>query len=794
MRRIPIQIAVMMAIVLLVVIGINYFQDMRRLRQIVLESDKAMVENAAAAVKTRVKDSVESLLIISKALSANQDINQAMAEFSAHGNSRALGEALRKLYPELKLGVLMAVDTHKTIIYRANQPDSSGDKVDFPGLTEALSGKALALSDTAGSQGLRSHVVAPITLPNRKIAGALVVGVAFDDAYARKLAADAGAAVSFASEKGIWASSLKEDAKGNWLDHAEPAGKRFSGKLDVFVAGAGGATARLYTLLRLNEENTAVIVQMDTGASATLLREKANALLWTSMVLLLICAGIGVVAAYWLTRPRQLQQELKRLTDMSAEDAGARGAQQGATANMNALQVAAKLLAQHADESRAAKEKAEFSAQYDALTKLPNRSLMRDRLNLALAAAARNHSLVAFMFIDLDKFKPINDTLGHEVGDQVLQEAASRLRDCVREQDTVARLGGDEFVVILPNMKNTEEAAVVARNILASVNQRSAFTGSSLLGVSASVGIGVYPVDAANAEELIKCADAAMYHTKEGGRNGYQFFAPEMNARVNETLALESGLRLALERNEFELHFQPQVSLADGKLTGVEVLLRWRHPERGLLAPGVFLHVAEERGLVLPIGEWVLRTACRQNRVWQDEGLMPLPISINISPLQFRKKELPQIVSKALLDSGLAPRYLDLEIAESVLRDSAATNASVAALESSGLKLSIDNFGTGYSSVTYLKRLPISRVKIDRSLVGNVMANADNAAIVRTIITMARGLSLDVIAEGVETAEQIEFLLAAGCNIGQGHYFGKPVPADEFRALIGQSLPIRSIH
>lgn len=796
MRKIPIavQIASLMILVSVIAIGVNYFQEVRTLKQVLRTSDRAKAESVAYTVKTLVKNNGESLLSISRALRANQLINQAAAEYGSSGNSRALSAALHKLYPELGAGLLMAIDHNKSVIFRAHQPEAFGDKMDFPGLAEALSGKEIMVSHKEQPQGLSVRVIAPITLLNRKIAGVLVLGTRFDDVFAKKLAADAGADISFASESGVWASSLQGDAKQTLSASAENIGKSLNHKAGVFIEEFAAGTARLYMPLRIIDETVTLIVQMDTRASVKLLKDSEDDLFRMSIMLLLVCAVLGTLFAYYLTRPRRLQEELRRLSKpFPSENGGAGRGKNEATTSMNALQVATKLLAQHADESRAAREKAEFSAQYDALTKLPNRLLMRDRLNLALAAAARNQALVVFMFIDLDNFKPINDTLGHEVGDQVLKEAASRLRECVREQDTVARLGGDEFVVILPYMKNTEDAATVARNILSVVNRPSAFTGSSLLHVSASIGIGVYPGDATNAEELIKCADAAMYHAKEGGRNNYQFFAAEMNARVNETLALESGLRLALERNEFELHYQPQASLAGGQIIGVEALLRWRHPERGLLTPEAFMHVAEDRGLVLPIGEWVLRTACRQNRAWQDEGLLPMPVAVNISPLQFRKKELPAIVSKALRDSGLAAQYLELEITEGALRDTEASNTSIGMLKSMGLALSIDDFGTGYSSLAYLKRLPISRLKIDLSFVRDIPGDVDDAAIVCTIIAMAFALKLDVIAEGVETAEQVDFLRAAGCDKAQGYYFSRPVPAEELRTLIGQSLPVVSV-
>ena len=792
---ITLQMATLIVLALTLAIGANYFLNVHYLEQATHAADKARAESVAASVNALVKNHGDALLGLSRTIRTHPLTAQATAA-SGRGNAQALDDALRSLAPEPGAGSLMVIDINKTVTYRAHRTDVVGDKMDFPGLAEALSGKEVIASHRdAGSQRVSVHVMSPIVLPNRKIAGVLVLAARFDDAFAGRLAAEAGAGVSFASDKGVWASSAPADAKNAAPAHLENIARRVRDKANVYLADSAAGTAWLYAPLRsnvvnINDETATLIVRIDTSASAQRLRDQSRALMWASMVLLIVCAGLGVVMAVYLTRPRRLQEELQRLSRLSSGSGGAARDMNDPANNMNALQVAAKLLAQHADESRAAREKAEFSAQYDALTKLPNRTLMRDRLNLAVAGAARNQSLVAFMFIDLDKFKPINDTLGHDVGDQVLQEAASRLRDCVREQDTVARLGGDEFVVILPQMKHTEDAAIVARNILTTVNLPSAFTGSSNLHVSASIGIGIYPVDAQNVDELIKCADAAMYHTKELGRNGYQFFAPEMNARVNETQALETDLRLALERNEFELHYQPQVSLASGQIIGVEALLRWRHPQRGLLAPADFLPLAEKRGLAPTIGEWVLRTACRQNRQWQEDGLMRAPVAVNVSLLQLSKSDFPGLVTQVLLESGLAPQYLELEIDESVLHDSASTRTAIGLLKSVGVTLSIDDFGTGYSALGFLKRLPISKLKIDQSFVGNIPGSEDDAAIVNTIIAMALGLKLEVVAEGVETAAQVEFLIAAGCRDGQGHYFGKAMPADEFRQLIGQSLPV----
>ncbi len=820
MRKTPLaaQIALLLILLSVGATWINYIQDVRILRQVLSASDRGKAEGIAYTVKTLVKNHSESLLAISRALRANLDINQAMTEYVRSGNAKPVRDSLSKLHPQLSAGILSVIDRNKVVIYRADQADASGDRVDFQGLTEALGGETITVAQKEKPQGISLRVLAPITLSNGKIAGVLVVGTLIDDAFAKKLAADAAAEISFASNAGLWASSLPADAKARLSVDVGNIARSLYERGNVFTEDHGAQTARLFAPLRIVDEAVTLIVQADTRASRASMVESQNNFLRTSLSLLLVCVLIGSGFAYYITRPlRLLQKDSRRLTTQYSPGAAVGARNTGNVGNkdntdnkdnkdnkdnsegnevatmVNALQVATKLLAQHADESQRAKEKAEYAAQYDSLTSLPNRFLMEDRLKQALSGAERTQRRVGLLFIDLDNFKTINDSLGHHVGDQVLQEAASRLRGCVREQDTVARLGGDEFVVILPNMNEPDGAGTVARKIVQVLDSPSDFTGSHLLHVSASVGIGIYPTDARDTEELIKCADSAMYHAKGGGRNRYQFFAVEMNERANETLAIESGLRQALERDEFELYYQPQVELPDGNVIGVEALLRWRHPERGLLAPGAFIQIAEERGLIVPMGKWVLNTACRQNRAWQNEGLRPISMAVNVSPLQFQKKEFPEVVSAALNDSGLDYRYLELEITEGALmHDSNITNANIGALKAMGLKLAIDDFGTGYSSLNYLKRLPLSKLKIDRSFVSDIPGDKDDTAIVSAIIAMALSLNLDIIAEGVETAEQADLLLAAGCAKAQGYYFGKPMPAEEMRALLRRSPSVAS--
>jgi diguanylate cyclase (GGDEF)-like protein/PAS domain S-box-containing protein len=430
-------------------------------------------------------------------------------------------------------------------------------------------------------------------------------------------------------------------------------------------------------------------------------------------------------------------------------------------------------------ERRVAEQRVQSLAYYDALTELPNRILLRDRLSKALANARRQKHKVALLFLDLDRFKIINDSLGHSVGDLLLQAVAARLKNCARDQDTVARLGGDEFLVVLTNVIDIQDAAVAAERFMDTVTTRFVLQGHSL-HIGCSLGISIFPEHGADGETLIKNADAAMYNAKERGRNNFQFFTADMNALAVERLTLENGLRLALEKKELFLVYQPQMDVATGKISGLEALLRWQHPDLGLVPPDKFIGIAENSGLIMSIGEWVLRTTCQQARKWQDEGLSAIPIAVNVSAVQFRHEGFCELIRRVLRETGLAPQYLELELTESLLLANADVTLSVLQeLKTMGLKLAIDDFGTGYSSFSYLKRFPVSKLKIDRSFVRDVAVNPDDAAITTAIISMAKSLSLKVIAEGVEDEAQISFLRAHHCDEIQGYYFSKPLPVDE---------------
>ncbi|BBP05250.1 hypothetical protein TPL01_23990 [Sulfuriferula plumbiphila] len=440
-----------------------------------------------------------------------------------------------------------------------------------------------------------------------------------------------------------------------------------------------------------------------------------------------------------------------------------------------------------AEEIDKAKVRMAHLAQHDPLTDLPNRILLNDRLAQAIALARRQGKQLAVMFLDLDRFKHINDSLGHAVGDQLLQSVAKRLTAGVRSSDTVCRQGGDEFVILLADVEHAKDTALSAQKILAVLTVPYRIDQLEL-HVTVSIGISIYPEDGHDADTLIKSADTAMYHAKENGRNNYQFFEQDMNVLAVERHSIEGGLRRALERQEFMLHYQPKINLETGTISGVEALVRWQHPQRGLILPEQFVWIAEDCGLIVPMGAWVLREACRQAQAWQDAGLPPIPVAVNISAMQFRHKDFLESLTGILKDTGLAPRYLELELTESVLmHDADSTACILKVLKAMGVRLAIDDFGTGYSSLSYLKRFPIDTLKIDQSFMRDIThatADSDDAAIVAAVVSMGKSLNQRVIAEGVETREQLAFLQAQGCGEGQGFYFSRPVTAEELVTLL----------
>jgi diguanylate cyclase (GGDEF)-like protein/PAS domain S-box-containing protein len=424
------------------------------------------------------------------------------------------------------------------------------------------------------------------------------------------------------------------------------------------------------------------------------------------------------------------------------------------------------------------------SAHHDFLTGLPNRMLLSDRVNQVISLAQRHGKKVAVLFLDLDGFKHINDSLGHAVGDKLLQSIAECLVDCVRGSDTVSRQGGDEFVVLLSEVEHSEDAAITARRMLQAVAEVHP-VGQHDLHITTSIGLSVFPDDGLDAETLIKNADTAMYQAKENGRQSFQFFKPAMNVRAVERQSIEEALRTALERKELALHYQPKINLRTGAITGAEALIRWTHPTRGPVSPGQFIPVAEDCGLILPIGNWVLREACRQARAWLEVGLPLASIAVNISAMEFRHETFLEGIFAALEDTRLEPRFLELELTESVLMKRAESAASVLqTLRASGVQLAIDDFGTGFSSLSYLRKFPIDALKIDQSFVRQISTAPDETTIVTAIISMGRSLNLRVIAEGVETPEELAFLQAHQCDEAQGYYFGRPVHPEQFAKLL----------
>jgi diguanylate cyclase (GGDEF)-like protein/PAS domain S-box-containing protein len=439
-------------------------------------------------------------------------------------------------------------------------------------------------------------------------------------------------------------------------------------------------------------------------------------------------------------------------------------------------------------DRKRAEQHLEYQAYHDALTGLANRRLFQEHLTLAVSLAQRRKALVAVLYLDLDHFKIVNDSLGHTMGDLLLREVASRLKTAVGEGDVVARVGGDEFTIVLQELKNRQDAASMAQKVLRGVAAPINVDGHRLY-ITTSIGITIYPDDGEDAETLLKNADNAMYRAKSEGRNTYEMSTQDLSRDMQEQLTIESGLHQAMERNEFEVYYQPQIDVRSMKIVGMEALLRWKHPERGVLAPASFLAVAEDRGFMTVIGDWVLRTACVQAKAFRDMGHPDFRVAVNLSARQFREQSLIEGVGTALRLSGLDPRALELEITESVaMQNVELTFKQLTELRRSGITIAIDDFGIGHSSLSYLKRFPIDALKIDRNFVEDLPERMEDAAIVRSVIELAAGLNLRVVAEGVETKPQLDFLKKYDCREVQGFYFGFPVPASEFQQLLQRSV------
>ncbi len=496
--------------------------------------------------------------------------------------------------------------------------------------------------------------------------------------------------------------------------------------------------------------------------------------IWCRHLARSIDLGDGRRSAVWITEDitarKATEEALHRAHDEMEQRVRERTAEL-ATANDR--------LRAEIDDRQQAENRMRHMANHDALTGLPNRRLLHDRLRQAMALAHRSEHKLAVLFIDLDRFKTINDSLGHASGDLLLQDVAKRLSGTLREGDTVARLGGDEFVIVLPELATSNDAALVAHKLIEVFAPAFALREFEV-HVTPSIGIAVYPDDGADIEALTRNADAAMYHAKDMGRNNYQFFTEQMNAVASQRFALETNLHRALERGELVLFYQPRIAIDTRQVCGFEALLRWQHPEQGMISPADFIPLAEETNLIIPIGEWALREACRQNMVWQRAGYPASPIAVNLSPRQFRQRDLVALVERALTESGMEARYLELEITEgSLMQMTDLTLDTLSQLSALGVGLSIDDFGVGYSSLNYLKRFPVDQLKIDQSFVRDIATDPDDAAIVTAIIGLAKSLQLSVVAEGVETEEQLAFVAASGCNEAQGYFFSRPIPASE---------------
>jgi diguanylate cyclase (GGDEF)-like protein/PAS domain S-box-containing protein len=444
--------------------------------------------------------------------------------------------------------------------------------------------------------------------------------------------------------------------------------------------------------------------------------------------------------------------------------------------------------------ARAASLEMSRAAQHDVLTQLPNRTLFDDRLTQAISLAERQNKQLAVLFVDVDQFKRINDTLGHRVGDNLLRSIAGRLTACIRRTDTVSRLGGDEFLILLSQVEHAEDAAVTARKILRAIASPHIIDNKSL-DINVSIGGSTYPADGQDAESLVSQADVAMYEAKQHGRNSYQSFRKDMNTRLAKRRLLETDLRSALGRNEFLLHYQPKINLQTGQVTGMEALIRWQHPERGMLLPATFVPIAEECGLILRIGQWVLLEACRQAREWSDSGLGVVPISVNVSAVEFQSKDFLSGVRAALIATGMDPHNLELELTETVLmQDAEAAVITLRDLKAMGVRVAIDDFGTGYSSFTYLRRFPVDTLKVGQSFVQEITSDPEGSTLVGAMINIGKSLKQRVVAVGVETASQLDFLQRHECGEGQGSYFSNPVVAEQAAILFRSGVQEGMVH
>ncbi|MDR6456479.1 putative bifunctional diguanylate cyclase/phosphodiesterase [Variovorax paradoxus] len=586
------------------------------------------------------------------------------------------------------------------------------------------------------------------------------------------------------------------------IDRIEAQTRQYEDGFLAFIAqhGKEGSLGSAHAL-RQGYVDTAVAIEssveaLHTAATRRALQTRsdveraARLSRWAAIAMVVLATVLGVVVASIVSQriTGSIAQLIAFSRRVAAGDLGAR-APRGRADEFGILANAMNQMAESIENSNALLESSANSlkhqATHDVLTGLPNRALLEDRLRQAISYADRYGRLMTVVFINLDGFKRVNDSLGRKAGDELLKVMAERMTRCLRSVDTVVRTGGDEFVILLYDQPGDgTEVAPALQRLLETIAQPAEIDGQRVQ-VTASLGVATYPADGADADALLMNADAAMSRAKASGRNNFQFYAAEMNGAIRDRLALCEGLRHAIARREFHLLYQPQVEMGSGRVTGVEALIRWQHSERGLVSPVEFIPLAEETGLIVPIGEWVLRTACFQNKAWQDAGVPAFSVSVNVSARQFRERTLIEQVAQALGDSGLDARFLELELTESmVMEDLEKALQSMKALQAMGVQFSIDDFGTGYSSLSALKRFPIARLKIDRAFVRDIPGDEDDKAIAKAIISLGHELNLRVIAEGVETEQQLDFLRAHGCDEMQGYLFSRPVPPAELAALV----------
>jgi len=786
-RPLLLQIVGLIVAVLLITIGLGYYKYVNDLKGIFGKTDKEKSEYIAFMVGEFIENEEATLVSLANALENDFKLSAALSAYRSQGNRAALRETLDQFRAELNVDILELIDIDQTVVYSTHYPDNIGKKTADWGVYEALDGEKLLLASKEQPEGLSIRELVPVRDNRQKIIGALMLGTRINDEFAKKMAGRTGAQIAFASSGGVLARSHADKMTAD-EKYLQGVHKSFYEKQPHFTDNDADHAAQLYTPFLLLDETVNIVVELDTSAEFERLQIIKKQVLIFSLGILIFALGLGHIFAFYLVRPlKQLElKSLQMIKRLSGEDLSVSGRNE-VYSLVQAITLASDTLNVYTQKLADAKDQAEHTARYDHLTGLPNRLLLMDRMLQVLAAAKRKGIHVAVMFLDLDHFKTINDSLGHEVGDELLRVVSRHLLDSVRGMDTVARLGGDEFVVVLTELTLVKDAALVADKILAAVTREMQVAGNTL-SVTGSIGISIYPEDGDDTGTLIKNADAAMYEAKASGRNAYKFFTGAMNERVVETLSIENGLRLALERSEFELFYQPKINIASGDIAGAEALVRWRHPEEGLIPPLRFIPVAEARGLIVPIGEWVLQTACKHQVQWRQAGLPNIIVAVNVSAAQFKRSNFLAAVMQAMRASGIAPDELELELTEStVMGDPDEFIKVFTDLATLGIKLAIDDFGTGYSSLSYLKRLPVSRLKIDQSFVRDICADSNAAAIAQAVIAMAQSLGLAVTAEGVETREQLEFLRQQGCDEAQGYYFAKPMPENEFRLLLAKS-------